>query len=98
MNFDQIKCFLEVTATGNFGRAAENLNVAQSTVSMRIKTLEYDLGHPPVHPWPTGSGVDDSRASTAALRAQHVPGCGNRLAKKSPFRRNLVSSSDWARR
>ena len=46
MNFDQIKCFLEVTATGNFGRAAENLNVAQSTVSMRIKTLEYDLGHP----------------------------------------------------
>ena len=46
MNTDQIKTFLEVAATGNFNRAAENLNVTQSTVSARIRALEERLGRP----------------------------------------------------
>ncbi len=46
MKLDHIKTFLEVADTGNFNRAAENLNVTQSTVSARIKTLEGSLGRP----------------------------------------------------
>ena len=44
MHIDQIRTFLEVAATGNFNRAAEALNVTQSTASARIKTLEDRLG------------------------------------------------------
>ncbi len=44
MNIDHIRTFLEVAETGNFNRAAGNLNVAQSTVSARIRTLEDALG------------------------------------------------------
>lgn len=44
MHIDQIRTFLEVASTGNFNRAAENLNVTQSTVSARIRTLEDRLG------------------------------------------------------
>ena len=46
MNLDHIRTFLEVAACGNFNRAAENLNVTQSTVSARIKALEDRFGHP----------------------------------------------------
>ncbi|MEM7067625.1 MAG: LysR family transcriptional regulator [Pseudomonadota bacterium] len=45
MNIDQINTFLELAETGNFNRAAENLNVTQSTISSRIKALETKLGH-----------------------------------------------------
>lgn len=46
MNFEQIRTFLEIAETGNFNRAADNLNVTQSTVSARIKALEYQVGRP----------------------------------------------------
>ena len=46
MNIEQIKTFLEVAATGNFNRAADNLNITQSTVSARIRVLEERLGRP----------------------------------------------------
>ncbi len=46
MNLEHIWTFLEVADTGNFNRAAENLNVTQSTVSSRIKSLEQGFGHP----------------------------------------------------
>ncbi|MEX0758057.1 MAG: LysR family transcriptional regulator, partial [Tistlia sp.] len=46
MHIDQVRTFLEVVATGNFRRAAENLNVTQSTVSARIQSLETELGRP----------------------------------------------------
>ena len=45
MNLDHIWTFLEVADTGNFNRAARNLNVTQSTVSARIKSLEENFGH-----------------------------------------------------
>ncbi|MEX3009607.1 LysR family transcriptional regulator [Hoeflea sp. TYP-13] len=46
MNLDHIWTFLEVAKTGNFNRAAENLNITQSTASARIKSLEERAGHP----------------------------------------------------
>ena len=44
MNIEQIRTFLEIAENGNFNRTAENLNVTQSTVSARIRTLEDLLG------------------------------------------------------
>lgn len=44
MNIDLARTFLEIVETGNFNKAAERLNVTQSTVSMRIKALEDELG------------------------------------------------------
>lgn len=46
MKFEHIRTFLEVAASGNFSRAAETLNVTQSTVSGRIKSMEQQFGRP----------------------------------------------------
>jgi len=46
MDMDLARTFLAVEATGNFYRASEALNVTQSTVSMRVKTLEQIIGKP----------------------------------------------------
>jgi DNA-binding transcriptional LysR family regulator len=46
MNIDLARTFLEIVDTGNFNKAAERLHVTQSTVSMRIKALEDELGRP----------------------------------------------------
>mgnify|MGYP002631806556 CR=1 FL=1 len=44
MDIDLARTFLAVLETGTFIRAADRLNVTQSTVSTRIKTLENQLG------------------------------------------------------
>ncbi|MBL6933270.1 MAG: LysR family transcriptional regulator [Rhodospirillales bacterium] len=44
MDIDLARTFLAIVETGNFNRAAEQVNVTQSTVSMRIKSLEDILG------------------------------------------------------
>jgi len=44
MDIAQAKTFLSIVETGNFNKAAEQVHVTQSTVSMRIKTLEDALG------------------------------------------------------
>jgi len=44
MQLDAIRTFIAVTETGNFHEAAKRLNVTQSTVSARIRTLEDGLG------------------------------------------------------
>ncbi|HSV28430.1 MAG TPA: LysR family transcriptional regulator [Candidatus Omnitrophota bacterium] len=46
MNIDLARTFLEIVETGNFNKAAERLDVTQSTVSMRIKALEDEIGRP----------------------------------------------------
>ena len=43
MNIENIRAFLEVTATGSFQQAAENLHITQSAMSARIKSLEDQL-------------------------------------------------------
>lgn len=44
MNTELARTFLEVLEAGNLNKAAERLNVTQSTVTMRINTLEEQLG------------------------------------------------------
>ena len=44
MNVELARTFLEIVAMGNFASAAERLHVTQSTVSMRIRSLEDQLG------------------------------------------------------
>jgi DNA-binding transcriptional LysR family regulator len=46
MDIELARTFLEIVSTGNFIRAAERLNVGQTTVSARIRTLEQLLGRP----------------------------------------------------
>ena len=44
MDVDLARTFLTITETAHFGKAARALNVTQSTISARIKTLEDLLG------------------------------------------------------
>lgn len=44
MDIDRARTFLEIVHCGSFLRAAERLNVTQTTVSARIRTLEEELG------------------------------------------------------
>jgi DNA-binding transcriptional LysR family regulator len=44
MDIDLVRTFLEIVSTRSFIRAAERLNVSQTTVSARVKTLEERLG------------------------------------------------------
>lgn len=46
MDTQLARTFLEIVATGSFVRAARRLNVAQTTVSARIRLLEQQLGRP----------------------------------------------------
>src|SRR5262245_19152316 len=46
MDIELARTFLEIVSTGNFIRAAERLNVGQTTVSARIRILEQQLGRP----------------------------------------------------
>ncbi|MBL3700552.1 LysR family transcriptional regulator [Leucobacter luti] len=44
MNLDQLRGFAEVALTGHFTRAAEQLHLAQPSLSRQIATLERELG------------------------------------------------------
>ncbi|TIU75718.1 MAG: LysR family transcriptional regulator, partial [Mesorhizobium sp.] len=44
MDTENLRSFLEVAAHGSFTVAAHRLNLAQSTVSARIRGLEEQLG------------------------------------------------------
>jgi DNA-binding transcriptional LysR family regulator len=46
MKIEHIRTFLEIAACGNFNRAADTLNVTQSTVSARVKAMEGQFGRP----------------------------------------------------
>jgi DNA-binding transcriptional LysR family regulator len=46
MDIALARTFLAIVETGNFGKAADQLYVTQSTVSSRIKTLEEEVGQP----------------------------------------------------
>ena len=46
MDTEDVRTFLEIVSSGNFIRAAEQLNVGQTTVSARIHLLEEQLGRP----------------------------------------------------
>lgn len=44
MDIDRARTFLEIIHSGSFLKAADRLNVTQTTVSARIRTLEEELG------------------------------------------------------
>ncbi len=44
MNLEQLRSFVEVAQTGHFTQAAQNLHIAQPTLSRQIATLENELG------------------------------------------------------
>lgn len=44
MRIEQLQAFLAITETGNFGEAAKQCGVTQSTISRQIQSLEADLG------------------------------------------------------
>lgn len=46
MDIELARTFLEIVSTRSFIRAAERLNISQTTVSARIRTLEERLGRP----------------------------------------------------
>ncbi|GGE52487.1 LysR family transcriptional regulator [Agaricicola taiwanensis] len=46
MDIELARTFLEIVATRSFVRAAEHLNVSQTTVSARVRSLEDQLGRP----------------------------------------------------
>lgn len=45
LNYHHLRYFLEVAREGNLTRAAENLHVTQSAVSVQLKKLEESLGY-----------------------------------------------------
>lgn len=49
MRIEQLKAFLAVVETGNFGLAAQKCQVTQSTISRQIQALEQTLGLPLFH-------------------------------------------------
>jgi DNA-binding transcriptional LysR family regulator len=46
MDTELARTFLEIVSSGSFIRAAERLNVGQTTVSARVRILEQQLGRP----------------------------------------------------
>jgi DNA-binding transcriptional LysR family regulator len=44
MNLANLETFLKIVETGSLVRASEALNVTQSTVTARMKSLEDELG------------------------------------------------------
>lgn len=46
MNDAALRTFLAINETGSLVRASERLNVTQSTITARLKTLEAELGQP----------------------------------------------------
>ena len=49
MRIEQLQAFIAITKTGNFGQAAKQCGVTQSTISRQIQSLEQDLGLPLFH-------------------------------------------------
>jgi DNA-binding transcriptional LysR family regulator len=72
MNIDLARTFLEIVETGNFNKAAERLSITQSTVSMRIKALEDELGRPLFVRSKTGTGLTAAGAQFRRYAASMV--------------------------
>ena len=54
MTFQQLEYLLQVEKTGSISKAAENLNVTRSSISLSVRSLEEELGYPVFLRTPTG--------------------------------------------
>ena len=68
MNIKQLEAFTAIARFGSFAVAADRLNLTQSTISVRIKELEQDLGVELVRPVPAPGPADAQGAGVAGLR------------------------------
>ena len=57
MRVEYLETFLDLVQTRNFQRTAERLNITQSTVSARIRSLGGGDRREPLHPRPIGRGT-----------------------------------------
>lgn len=60
MNLAGLQTFLAIVETGSLVRASERLNVTQSTVTARLKSLEQDLGQTLLHRQKSGAELTSS--------------------------------------
>lgn len=67
MNLEQLQSFVEVARLGNFTRAAENLHLAQPSLSRQISALEQDLGAELFHRARAGSSLTTAGESLLPL-------------------------------
>lgn len=67
MNLDQLKSFVTVAQLGNFTRAADELHLAQPSLSRQISALEHDLGAALLHRSRSGSTLTAAGESLLPL-------------------------------
>ncbi|MGB0843982.1 MAG: LysR family transcriptional regulator [Alphaproteobacteria bacterium] len=60
MNVDALKTLVAIVETGSLVKASQRLNVTQSTVTARLKTLEEELGQPLIRRQKTGAELTTS--------------------------------------
>ena len=76
MNLAALQTFLTIVETGSLVRASEQLNVTQSTVTARLKTLEDELGTRLLNRYKSGTTL--TPAGTRLLRyARAMTGLGS---------------------
>jgi DNA-binding transcriptional LysR family regulator len=85
MNLRQLRYFLAIADDGSFTRAAEQLLVAQPSLSQQIKSLEHELGGPLLERLPKGVRL------TAAGKA-FLPEARAAVAHADRARRNARSA------
>lgn len=66
-DLDLLGTFVAVVETGGFTRAAERINLTQSTVSQQIKKLETNVGHTLLSRDKSGSGVEPTEQGELLL-------------------------------
>ena len=57
MNLTELRTFLTIIETGSLVRASEQLNVTQSTVTARLKSLEDELGQTLINRQKSGASL-----------------------------------------
>ena len=85
MDTELARTFLEIVSTGSFVKAADRLNVGQTTVSARVRILEQQLGRPLFVRHKGGASLTRLEKSFCVLR-QRSCSCGNAPAIKSGYR------------
>ncbi len=90
LNYNHLRYFWAVAHEGNLTRAAERLNVSQSSLSVQIRKLEERLGHPLFER--VGRGLRLTEAGRIALdRADAIFAAGEELTQ-------ILSGAGAARR